>query len=123
MASENTNIPVVKGKDIRRRKLLVVGRSLGGLTARGLLLESFGYQVVACSSYAQAVRSMQSEAFDFVLLIQGSRSLLVALDWGQGSAKVSVTGARSRKGRVPDASTGQAQRDRLLRLGLAHGSY
>jgi hypothetical protein len=123
MATENTNIPVVKGKGIRRRKLLVVGKSLGDLTARGVFLESFGYQVVACSSHAQAVRSMQSEAFDFVLLIQGSRFQLVALDWGQGPAKVSVTRARGGKGSVSHASTGVAQQDRLLRLGPAPGSY
>ena len=110
MASENTNIPVTKGKDTCRRKILVVGKSLGGLTARGVFLESFGYQVVACCSHAQAVRSMQSEAFDFVLLIQGSRSLLVALDWCRGGpAKVSVTRARSRKGRVSHHSPSQAR--------------
>jgi hypothetical protein len=36
MASENTNIPAVKAKDIRRRKLCVVGENLRGLAARGL---------------------------------------------------------------------------------------
>jgi len=96
MASDSTNSPVTKGtQSVHRRRLLVVGKNLGALTARGAFLESSGYQVVTCCSHDEAVRSLQSEVFDFVLLSQGSRSQLVALDWGQGApATVSVaTGA------------------------------
>ena len=98
MASESTNSPVTKGKQsIHRRRLLVVGKNLEGLTARGAFLEGSGYQVFTCCSHNQAVRSLQSEVFDFVLLSQGSRSQLVALDWGQRApAKVSAApGARA----------------------------
>jgi hypothetical protein len=92
MASNSTSSPLVKGKQsIHQRRLLVVGKNLRGPAARGAFLESFGYQVVACASHDQAVRSLQSEVFDFVLLSQGNRSLLVALDWGRlPPAKVSV---------------------------------
>jgi len=102
MASDSTNSPVVNGnQSIHRRRLLVVGKEFRGLAARGAFLESFGYQVVACCSRDQAVRSLRSEVFDFVLLSQGNRSLLVALDWGQRPpAKVSVVRAPARKRRV-----------------------
>jgi len=96
MASDSTNSPATKRKQsVHRRRLLVVGENLGGLPARGAFLESLGYQVVTCCSQDEAVRSLQSQVFDFVLLSQGSRSQLVALDWGQRApAKVSVaTGA------------------------------
>ncbi len=84
MASDSTKDAVAHGKQsIHRRRLLVVGEDLGGLAARGAFPESFGYQVVTCCSQDEAVRSLQSELFDFVLLSQGSRSQLVALDWGQ----------------------------------------
>ena len=101
MASDSTNSPVVNGKQsIHRRRLLVVGNNVRGLAARGTFLESFDYQVVACSSHEQAVRSLQSEVFDFVLLSQGSRSQLVALDWGRRpSAKANVLRAPARKRR------------------------
>ena len=99
MASNSTGSPLLKGKQpIHPRRILVVGKTLRGLAARGVFLESFGYQVVACCSHDQAVRSLQSEVFDFVLLSQGNRSLLVALDWGgRPQAKVSVMRATARK--------------------------
>ncbi len=78
MASDTTNVPVADGKrSIQRRKLLVVGEDLGDLTACRAFFEIFGYHVVLCSSHERAVRSLQSEVFDFVLLNQGSPSL----DW------------------------------------------
>jgi hypothetical protein len=123
MVSGRTNGPVADGKQsIQRRRLLVVGKNLGGLTARSAFLESFGYQVVACSSHEQAVRSMQSEVFDFVLLNQGSRSLLVALDWGRRApAKVTVARAPALKRRVSHHSPGQTRRDRLRLSGQHAG--
>ena len=91
MTSDGTNSPVVKGRQsIHRRSLLVVGEDLGELPACRLSLERSGCQVVACSSYEQAARYLQSEALDFVLL----GSLLVALEWGRRApAKVSVARA------------------------------
>jgi hypothetical protein len=83
MTSGSISSPVAEtDQSIQLRRLLVVGEDLGGLTASRPLLESLGYQIAACC-YEQAVRSLQSEAFDFVLLNQGSRSQLVALDWGR----------------------------------------
>lgn len=94
MASGGTNSPAGKGKhSIHRRSLLVVGKDLGDLTAYRSFLERSGCQVFACSSYEQAVRSLQSKAFDFVLL----GSLLVALQWGRRPAKVSVARTPARK--------------------------
>jgi PleD family two-component response regulator len=94
MPSGGTNRPVGRGKQsIHRRSLLVVGEDLGDLTACRSFLERSGYQVFACSSYEQAVRSLQSEAFDFVLL----GSLLVALEWGR---RLSVARAPALKRRV-----------------------
>ncbi len=88
MALDGTNNPAGKGKQsIHRRSLLVIGEGLGDLTACRSFLEISGCQVFACSSYEQAVRSLESQAFDFVLL----GSLLVALQWGRRApAKVSV---------------------------------
>jgi DNA-binding NtrC family response regulator len=54
-----------------------VGEELGDLSAHRAFLETFGYQVCVCSSQEQAVRSLQSEVFDFVLLNQASPRL----DW------------------------------------------
>jgi CheY-like chemotaxis protein len=95
MAADSTDSLVVKGKQsIRRRSLLVVGKDLGDLTTYRSFLERSGCQVVACSSYEQAVRSLESKAFDFVLF----GSLLVALDWGRRApAKVSVARTPARK--------------------------
>jgi hypothetical protein len=91
MVSENTNSQAGKGKQsIHRRRLLVVGKGLGDLTACRSVLERSGCQVFACSSYEQAVRSLEYQAFDFVLL----GSVLVALEWGRRApAKVSVAKA------------------------------
>jgi len=99
MASNGTSSPLASGKlSIHPRRLLVVGKNLPGLAVRGAFLESFGYQVVACCSRDQAVRSLQSEVFDFVLLSQGNRSQLVALDWGRRPpAKGIVMRATARK--------------------------
>ena len=78
MALDTTNRPVTHGKQsIHRRRLLVVREDLGDLAACRLFFESFGYEVVTCSSHAQAARSLQAEGFDLVLLNQGSPRL----DW------------------------------------------
>jgi len=64
-------------QSIQRRKLLVVSEDVGDLTASRAFFESFGYEVVACSSHEQAAHSLQSEGLDLVLLNQGSPRL----DW------------------------------------------
>src|SRR5215470_6351646 len=48
-------------QSIQRRKLLVVREDVGDLTASRAFFESFGYEVVACSSHEQAAHSLQSE--------------------------------------------------------------
>ena len=78
MNSITTNIPGADQKQaFRGIKLLVVGEDLGLLTSRRAFLESLGYQVLVCSSHEQALRSLQSEVLDFVLLSQESPQL----DW------------------------------------------
>jgi DNA-binding NtrC family response regulator len=78
MVSDTTNVPVADRKQsIQRRRLLVVGEDLADLVACRAFFEPFGYQVAVCRSHEQAVRSLQSEVFDFVLLNQGSPRL----DW------------------------------------------
>jgi len=121
MASDGTNGPVGKGKQsMHRRSLLVVGEDLGDLTAYRLFLEGSGCQVVACSSYEQAARSLQSRAFDFVLL----GSLLVALEWSRRApAQVSVARAPAHKQRVSHHLPHQVRRDGPEPLGPAHGPY
>ena len=106
MASESTNSPAGKEKQsIYRPSLLVVGEDLRDLAVYRLFLERSGCQVFACSSYAQAVRSLQSKAFDFVLL----GSLLVALEWGRrATAKVSIARTPAHKRRVSHHLSAQA---------------
>ncbi len=78
MTSITTNIPGTDQKQsFREIKLLVVGEDLGLLTSRRAFLESLGYQVLVCSSHEQALRSLQSEVWSFVLLSQESPQL----DW------------------------------------------
>ena len=78
MASDTTNVSVADGKQsVQRCRLLVVGEDLGDLVACRAFFEPFAYQVAVCRSHEQAVRSLQSEVFDFVLLNQGSPRL----DW------------------------------------------
>ena len=78
MDSTLTNIPGAEQKQaFRGIKLLVVGEDVGLLASRRAFLESLGYQVLVCSSYEQAIRSLRSEILDFVLLSQESPKL----DW------------------------------------------
>ena len=78
MTSDTTNGQVTDGKQsIQRRSLLVVREDLADLTASRAFFESFGYEVVMCSSHEQAAHFLQSEGFDLVLLNQGSPRL----DW------------------------------------------
>jgi DNA-binding NtrC family response regulator len=78
MVSDTLKGPVENRKQsLERRRLLVVGEDLGELTACRAFFEKFSFQVVASSTHAQAVRSLQSEGFHFVLLNQGSPRL----DW------------------------------------------
>jgi hypothetical protein len=107
MVSDRANSPLVKrGRPIHRR-LLVVWQDIGDLAVCRSFLERSGCQVVACSSYEQVVHSLQSEAFDFVLL----GSLLVALEWGRPApAKVNVARAPIYKRRISHHLPGQARR-------------
>ena len=121
MTSGGTNSSVVKGEQsIHHHRLLVLGEDLGDQTAFRSFLETSGCQVVACSSYEQAVRSLQSEAFDFVLL----GSVLVALEWGRRApAKVSIGRAPAHRRRVSHHSPHQVRRDGPEPLAPAHGPY
>jgi hypothetical protein len=119
MTSGGTNSSVVKGEQsIHHHRLLVLGEDLGDQTAFRSFLETSGCQVVACSSYEQAVRFLQSEAFDFVLL----GSLLVALEWGRRApARVSVARAPAHKRRASYHLPEQARRNSPEPLGPANG--
>ena len=72
MVSDDIKGPVEnREQSLERRRLLVVGEDLGELTARRAFFEKLGHRVVVCPSHTHAVLSLQSEAFDFVLLNHG----------------------------------------------------
>jgi two-component system KDP operon response regulator KdpE len=66
----------------RRGKVLIVDDDPKDLRSLSLTLQQQGHDVRACASYLEALRHMESEVFDFVVVNQGShefegRSVLV----------------------------------------------
>jgi DNA-binding NtrC family response regulator len=55
-----------------QRKVLVVDNSPEDLQHYSTMLEAYGYQVRRCGSYPEGVRRLGNEAFDFVIVSQGS---------------------------------------------------
>jgi two-component system OmpR family response regulator len=52
-------------------KVLVVEEDLNDLRIFAPSLERFGYQVRACARYSDAVRCLEQEPFDFIVVSQG----------------------------------------------------
>lgn len=55
-----------------QRKALVVDECPDGLEYYSALLEAYGYQVRRCTAYGEGVRCLGKEAFNFVIVSQGS---------------------------------------------------
>jgi DNA-binding NtrC family response regulator len=58
----------------RSGKVLVVDENHRDLDTYRMLLGDQGFMVLACSSFESAVRYLDAERFDFVLVSQGSRA-------------------------------------------------
>jgi DNA-binding NtrC family response regulator len=55
-----------------QRKALVVDECPEGLEYYAAMLGAYGYQVRRCGSYCAAVRCLDNETFDFVIVSQGT---------------------------------------------------
>jgi DNA-binding NtrC family response regulator len=55
-----------------QRKALVVDERPDGLEYYATMLEAYGYQVRRCGTYCEGVRCLGNEAFDFVIVSQGT---------------------------------------------------
>ena len=62
----------VEPRDFLQRKALLVDESAANLEYYSNMLEAYGYQVRRCGSYSEGVRYLGNEAFDFVIVSQGT---------------------------------------------------
>jgi two-component system repressor protein LuxO len=58
--------------DFLQRKALVVNECPEDLEYYSAVLEAYGYQVRRCRAYEEGVRCLGKEAFDFVIVSQGT---------------------------------------------------
>ena len=61
------------GFSTRTIRVLVVDEEASDLRILRLTLEGQGYEVITCSSYDAGIQCLEKEAFDFVVVSQGSR--------------------------------------------------
>ena len=62
------------GFSTRSIKVLVVDDEVGDLRILRLTLESQGYEVFTCTTYEAGIQCLEAEAFDFVVVSQGSQA-------------------------------------------------
>ena len=58
----------------RATKILLVDEDAGDLRILRLILEGQGFEVLTCTTYAAGIRSLEAEAFDFVVVSQGTQA-------------------------------------------------
>ena len=59
---------------LTRRRVLLVDEDARDLQSYSAVLQEEGYEVRACESFAQGVECLDKEAYDFVVVSQGSRA-------------------------------------------------
>jgi len=64
----------VRPHGVPRRKALLVDEYPEGLQFYSTVLEAYGYRIRRCRSYLEGVRCLGEEAFDFVIVSQGTPS-------------------------------------------------
>jgi len=58
----------------RATKILLVDEDAGDLRILRLILEGQGFEVLTCTTYEAGMRSLETQAFDFVVVSQGTQA-------------------------------------------------
>ncbi len=70
-----TDVSMLRGNwGTRTGKVLLIDEDAADLRVLGLVLEGKGFQVQTCKTYEAGLQVLETEAFDFVVVSQGTRA-------------------------------------------------